>query len=62
MKTPKPILNVSYRVLDASGHCVEIIKETGTNRNLIQWLVERKVEKKYGKSYKIHQLKVVKET
>lgn len=62
MKSPRPKITVSYRVLDDSGHTLEVIKQTGYNKNYIRWAVDRKVLKKYGKSFKILQLKIVEET
>lgn len=61
MKSPRTKITVSYRILDDSGHTLEVIKETGYNRNNIKWLVERRVLKKYGKLVKIRQLKIVEE-
>lgn len=58
MKLPRRQIEVFYRVLDASGGCVEVIKQKGFNRNYIKWLVERKVTKKYGKGMKIHPFKI----
>lgn len=59
--TPKPIYTISYRVLDASGHTLEVFKQSGRNKNYIQWLVERKMKKKHGKTVTLHQLKVEKD-
>lgn len=58
MKTPRVKFEVSYRVLDASGHCVDVIKENGYNKNNIKWKVERKVKRLYGKGLQIHQFKI----
>lgn len=51
-------INVSYRVLDDSGHCLEIVKESGANKNNVRWKVERFVQRKYGKGLKIHRYKI----
>ena len=59
MMKPRQQLTISYRILDASGHTVEVIKETGTNKHYLLWKVERLVRKKYGKDFSVHQLKVI---
>jgi hypothetical protein len=59
MKTHRPQLTVSYRVLDASGHTLEVIKLTGPNKRYLLWKAQRLVEKRYGKAMKLHQYKVV---
>ncbi len=58
---PRTKITVSYRVLDASGGCIDVIKQSGYNKNYIKWLVDRKVKKKYGKDKKIQQYKIVEE-
>jgi len=55
---PKTKFIISYRILDDSGHCLEVIKQEGYNKNQIQWMVERKVKIKYGKLMKIHKIKI----
>jgi hypothetical protein len=61
MSRPRTIFTVSYRILDDSGHTLEIVKESGINKNYIKWLVERKMNHKYGKGKKLQQIKVVEE-
>jgi hypothetical protein len=53
--------NVSYRVLDASGRCLEVFSQSGRNKNYVQWLVERKMKKRYGKNIKLQRIKVEEE-
>jgi len=62
MTRPRSVLAVSYRILDPSGHTVEVVTKRGINRRYLLWLVERYVSKKYGKGMKIHSYKVVEET
>ncbi len=62
MSKPRTLITVSYRVLNESGRCMEVIKKTGLNKRYLQWMVERLVAKKYGKNFKIHAYKVVEET
>ena len=59
--TPRTVFIVSYRVLDPSGHTLEVIRQSGRNKNYIQWLVERMVKKKHGKNVTLHQFKVEEE-
>lgn len=59
MTRPRKKFEVSYRILDTSGRCLEVIKETGYNKNYIHWLVERRVQKKYGKGIKLHTMKII---
>lgn len=62
MTEPRTKINVSYRIVDATGHTVTVIKRTGYNKRNLQWQVERFVKNKYGIGrMKIHQLKVVEE-
>jgi hypothetical protein len=61
MKIPKTIYNVSYRVLDPLGKTLEVVQQSGRNKNYIRWLVERKIAKKYGKNVTLHQIKVTEE-
>lgn len=58
---PKAKITVSYRVCDASGHTLEVIKRTGYNKNNILWQAERFVKHKYGKTMKLHPYKIVEE-
>lgn len=62
MNKPRPILTVSYRVLDENGKTLEVVKKKGLNRRYLQWFVERYVSKKYGKGKKVHPFKIVEET
>ena len=62
MSTPRTYLTVSYRVLDESGKTLEIIQQSGINKNYIKWIVERKIQRKYGKGKRLHQIKIVEET
>ncbi len=62
MKPPRSIFTVSYRIVDESGHTLEVVKQSGLNKAYIRWLVERKMNRKYGKGKKLHQIKCVEET
>jgi hypothetical protein len=59
--TPRIVYNVLYRVLDATGHTLEVVQQSGKNKNYIQWLVERRMKKKHGKNISIHQIKITQE-
>ena len=59
MKNRRPILTVSYRILDGSGHTVEVLKLTGPNKRYLEWKAKRIAEKKHGKGFKLHAYKVV---
>ena len=61
MKDRRKQITVSYRVLDASGHTVDIFKMAGFNKNNLLWKAERLMKNKYGKGMKLHQFKVVEE-
>lgn len=43
---------VTYHVLDESGAVVDVIKETGRNRNYIKWRTNRLLPSRYGKGKK----------
>jgi hypothetical protein len=58
MKGTRIQIEVSYRVLDPLGKTLDVIKQTGLNGNLIQWMVERKVLRKYGKEATIQKIRV----
>ncbi len=58
--TPRTIYTVLYRVLDPFGKTLGVISQSGRNKDYIQWLVERKVKKKYGKNVSVQQIKVEK--
>lgn len=62
MNKPRPILTVSYRVLDENGKTLEVFKKKGLNRSYLQWQAERYVSRKYGKGKKVHPFKIVEET
>lgn len=60
MKKPRPLLTVSYRVLDGAEHCIDVITLTGPNKQYLKWKAERILKKKHGKGFKLHQYKIVK--
>lgn len=63
MTRPRPVLTVSYRVLDENGKTLEVFKKKGLNRRNLQWQAERYVDRKYGKGrFKVHPYKIVEET
>lgn len=62
MTRPRPVLTVSYRVLDENGKTLEVFKKKGMNRRYLQWQAERYVAHKYGKGrFKVHPYKIVEE-
>ena len=62
MKTPRVKITILYRVLDEKTNALlEVVKEIGTNKNNIQWRVERRMVKKYKKPVTLKQMKVVEE-
>lgn len=63
MTRPRPVLTVSYRVLDENGKTLEVFKKKGMNRRYLQWQAERYIAHKYGKGrFKAHPYKIVEET
>jgi hypothetical protein len=58
MKYKRQTITISYRIVDASGHTLEVVQETGLNKRYLLWKVERYVSKKYGKGIKIHPFKI----
>jgi hypothetical protein len=58
MTRQRTIYNVLYRVLDPTGKTLEVFQQSGKNKNYIQWLVERKMKKRYGKNITLHRLKI----
>lgn len=63
MTKPRPLLTVSYRVLDENGKTLEVFKKKGLNRRNLQWQAERYVSHKYGNGrFKVHPYKIVEET
>jgi len=44
---PREKLTISYQVLDENNKILEVVQETGVNRNLVQWTVERRMHRKY---------------
>jgi hypothetical protein len=59
---PKTKITVSYRVIDTSGHTMEVIKRTGYNKQNLLWQANRFVKHKYGKEMKLHPYKIVEES
>ena len=50
---------ISYRVLDEDNNTLAVIKESGYNKNHIEWSVNRKVKHKFGKEARTKKLKIV---
>lgn len=57
----RTIYNVAYRVLNGSGKTLEVVQQSGKNKNYVRWLVERRMKKRYGKDITIQQIKVTEE-
>jgi hypothetical protein len=59
MPRPRPTYTVSYRILDDSDKTIDVIKLTGPNKAYLKWKIDRIVKKKFGKGFKVHQMKIV---
>ncbi len=62
MKKRRPLLTVSYRILNGSGDTVEVFKLTGHNKAYLNWKAKRMAETNHGKEFKLHAYKIVEET
>ncbi len=58
---PRLILTISYQVFDEHHKFVGVIKESGYNKNNIDWKAERKAKHIYGRKSSIKPIKIIKE-